>query len=121
VVLRVVNDKQRITYQPSTWSSPYYTSFWGYYGYGWGAVYDPGDVRDDRIVSLETLIYSVPRNTLMWPGMSETENPKSPSKTVEEVVKEAVKEMKKLSRRDPLSEAKGTRRFGSDKTFRQLR
>jgi hypothetical protein len=95
VVLRVVNDKQRLTYQPSTWSSPYYTSFWGYYGYGWGAVYDPGYVRDDRIVSLETLIYSVPKNTLMWAGMSETENPKSPSKTVEEVVKEAVKEMKK--------------------------
>ncbi len=95
VVLRVVNDKQRVTYQPSTWSSPYYTSFWGYYGYGWGAVYDPGYVRDDRIVSLETLIYSVPKNTLMWAGMSETENPKSPGKTVEEVVKEAVKEMKK--------------------------
>jgi len=34
---------------------------------------------------------------------------------VEEVVKEAVKEMKKLSQRDPLNEAKGIRRSGSDK------
>jgi hypothetical protein len=34
---------------------------------------------------------------------------------VEEVVKEAVKEMKKLRQPDPLNEAKGIRRSGSDK------
>ena len=95
VVLRVVNDEKRRTYTPSTWSSPYYTSFWGYYGYGWGAVYDPGSVRDDRIVSLETLIYSLSKNGLMWAGVSETENPKEPAKTVAEVVKAAVNEMHK--------------------------
>jgi hypothetical protein len=47
-------------------------------------------------VSLETLIYSVPKNALVWAGMSETENPKKEaSKVVAEVVKEAAKEMKK--------------------------
>ena len=61
---------------PATWTSTYYTSLWGYYGYGWGAVYDPGYVRDQRIISLETLIFSVPKNTLVWAGLSETENPK---------------------------------------------
>ena len=48
-----------------------------------------------RIVSLETLIFSVPKNTLMWAGLSETENPKDGAKVVTEVVKEAVKEMQK--------------------------
>jgi len=96
VAFRVVNDEKRRTWQPSTWSSPYYSTFWGYYGYSWGAVYDPGYVRDDRVVSLETLIYSVPKNALVWAGMSETENPKKEaSKVVAEVVKEAAKEMKK--------------------------
>ena len=76
VAFRVVNDDRRTTYVPATWTSTYYTSLWGYYGYGWGAVYDPGYVRDTRIVSLETLIFSVPKNTLMWAGLSETENPK---------------------------------------------
>ena len=58
-----MSDEKRRTWQPSSWSTPYYSSFWGYYGYSWGAVYDPGYVRDDRIVSLETLIFSVPKNT----------------------------------------------------------
>lgn len=95
VAFRVVNDQRRKTYVPSTWTNPYYTSLWGYYGYGWGAVYDPGYVRDERIVSLETLIFSVPKNTLLWAGVSETENPKEPAKVIEEVVREAVSEMRK--------------------------
>jgi hypothetical protein len=41
------------------------------------------------------LIFSVPKNTLMWAGLSETENPKDGAKVVTEVVKEAVKEMQK--------------------------
>jgi hypothetical protein len=95
VAFRVVNDQRRKTYVPSTWTNPYYTSLWGYYGYGWGAVYDPGYVRDERIISLETLIFSVPKNSLVWAGLSETENPKDGQKVVAEVVKEAVNEMRK--------------------------
>ena len=95
VAFRVVNDDRRRTYVPATWTSTYYTSLWGYYGYGWGAVYDPGYVRDQRIVSLETLIFSVPKNTLVWAGLSETENPKDGQRVVTEVVKEAVSEMRK--------------------------
>lgn len=95
VAFRVVDDQRRKTYVPSTWTNTYYTSLWGYYGYGWGAVYDPGYVRDERIISLETLIFSVPKNALVWAGLSETENPKDGQKVVAEVVKEAVNEMRK--------------------------
>ena len=95
VAFRVVNDQRRKTYVPSTWTNTYYTSLWGYYGYGWGAVYDPGYVRDERIISLETLVFSVPKNALLWAGLSETENPKDGQKVVAEVVKEAVNEMRK--------------------------
>ena len=80
---------------PSTWTNTYYTSLWGYYGYGWGAVYTPGYTRDERFVSIETLIFSVPKNALMWAGLSVTENPKDGRKVVAEVVKEAVNEMRK--------------------------
>ena len=95
VAFRVVNDQRRKTYVPGTWTSASYTSLWGYYGYGWGAVYDPGYTRDERIVSLETLVFSVPKNTLVWAGLSETENPKDGQKVVTDVVKEAVNEMRK--------------------------
>ena len=95
VALRVIDDDRRTTYVPSTWSSTYYTSLWGYYGYGWGAVYSPGYVRKERIVSLETLVFSVPKNALLWAGLSVTDNPKDGQKVVAEVVKEAVNEMRK--------------------------
>jgi hypothetical protein len=95
VALRVVNDDRRKTYVPSTWTNTYYTSLWSYYGYGWGAVYTPGYTRDERILSLETLVFSVPANALLWAGLSVTENPKDGTKVVAEVVKEAVNEMRK--------------------------
>lgn len=95
VAFRVVNDDRRKTYVPSTWTTDYYQSFWGYYGYSWGAVYTPGYVRNERIVSLETLVFSIPKNSLVWAGLSDTENPKDGQKVVTEVVKEAVAEMRK--------------------------
>jgi len=95
VALRVVNDDRRKTVVPGMWTTDYYQTFWSYYGYSWGAVYTPGYVRDERIVSLETLIFSVPKNALVWAGLSVTENQKEGTKVVAEVVKEAVEEMRK--------------------------
>jgi hypothetical protein len=95
VAFRVVEKERRVTYVPATWSSSYYSTLWGYYGYGWGAVYEPGHKRDDSFVSLETLIFSVPRNALVWAGISTTEKPKNAQAVVTEVVKEAAKEMRK--------------------------
>ena len=34
--MRPVGREKRTTYKPGTWTNPYYSSFWGYYGYGWG-------------------------------------------------------------------------------------
>jgi hypothetical protein len=95
VALRVVNDDRRKTIVPSTWTSSYYESFWGYYSYGWGVTFSPGYTRDERILSLETLVFSVPKNALIWAGLSVTENQKDGAKVVAEVVKEAVNEMRK--------------------------
>jgi hypothetical protein len=97
IAFRLISDEQVRTITPSTWSSAYYTTLGGYYGYGWGtaAVFTPGSNRTQRFVSLETLVYSVPRNALIWAGVSTTDNPKSARDVVEEVVREAVKEMER--------------------------
>jgi hypothetical protein len=95
VAFRVLSDDRRKTIVPSTWMTGYYTTFWGYYGYSYSAVFSPGHTRDERFVSLETLIFDVPKNTLVWAGVSVTENPKDGQKVVTEVVKEAVNEMRK--------------------------
>jgi hypothetical protein len=103
VALRPVSAEKERTYTPETWVNPYYGSLWGYYGYGWGSVYVPGAVRDDTVVIVETLIFSVPRNALLWAGVSETRNPKNLGKFVQDLVKETAKELNKqgLTRRRP--------------------
>jgi hypothetical protein len=95
VVLRPVSRDKRTTYNPGTWMNPYYSTLWGYYGYGWGSMYIPGSVQQDTVVVVETTIYSVSRNQLLWAAVSETKNPKDLRTFVEDLVKESVKELHK--------------------------
>jgi hypothetical protein len=95
VALRPVSNEKRATYNPGTWVNPYYGTLWGYYGYGWGSAYIPGSYREDTVITVENLIFSVPRNALLWAAVSETKNPKTLQKFIEDLVKESVKEMQK--------------------------
>ena len=98
VAMRVVGKDQEISSSPATYyASPYYSTFWGggFYGYGWSGVYDPGYVRTDTIVSVETLVYSLEQNKLVWAGRSETTNPEKVGPFIQELTAGAAKEMKK--------------------------
>ena len=83
------------TYTTGTWVTSNYSTLWGYYGYGWGSMYIPGSVERNTFVVVETTIYSVPRNQLLWAAVSETKDPKTLQRFVEELVKESVKELQK--------------------------
>jgi len=95
VALRPVSAEKRTIYTPDTWSSPYYGTLWGYYGYGWSTVYIPGSAREERVVVVETIIYSVPRDALLFAATSETKNPKTLGRFVEELASACVKELHK--------------------------
>lgn len=96
VALRPVSSEQRAAYTVDTWANPYYGSLWGYYGYGWGNVYVVGSARQETVVVVETTIYSVPRNTLLWAGASETKDAKGLARFIEELAGETVKELHKV-------------------------
>lgn len=95
VALRPVSSEKRISYNDSLWLSPSYNTFWGYYGYGYSSVVVIGGVDKDTVITVETLIFSVARNQLMWAGVSETRNPKTLQRFVADLVKETVKELQK--------------------------
>jgi hypothetical protein len=98
VIMRVVSSEQEISYSPGTgWygAYPYYGSFYGYSGYGWGMAYDPGYLRTDRVVMVETLVYSVVQDKLLWAGKSKTTNPSNIQKFISDLADGAAKEMKK--------------------------
>lgn len=98
VIMRVISSEQEISYSPGTgWygAYPYYGSFYGYWGYGWGVAYDPGYLRTDRVVMVETLVYSVGQDKLLWAGKSKTTNPSNIQEFISDLANGAAKEMRK--------------------------
>lgn len=91
VVLRVANRENRMSYVPG----PGVNTFWGYYDAGWPTVYNPGYLVEDDIVTIETTVYDIGRDKLVWSSHSESTNPSSVASLVDDVVKSVAKEMKR--------------------------
>lgn len=89
VIMRIVGVDREVSYVPGRlYSVPgFYHGFYGYWGYGWRTVYDPGYMRSDRIVTISTNVYSVADDKLVWASQSETFNPTSLRTAVAEVVR----------------------------------
>lgn len=99
VVLRPIDTTQEIVSTPM-YAGPYYSMYWGgYYGYGWGMPWGMGfavgDVHTQTIVSVETLVYSLRQNKLVWGGQSETTNPASVSRLVTDTAKKVARELER--------------------------
>src|SRR4029077_6366987 len=95
VALRPVRKDSRTSYDVGMWVDPYYSSFWNYYGYGWGNTFVFGSGDRDTVVVVETTIYSVSQNRLLWAAVSERTNPKALPRVIADIVKGSVKELKK--------------------------
>jgi hypothetical protein len=96
VVMRPTGSRQEISSTSTMYAGPSYGGFWGgYYGYGWGAPYGGTEIRTDTIVSIETLVYSLRQNKLVWAGQSNTTNPANVESFVEEIVAAAVRELRR--------------------------
>ncbi len=96
VVMRPVGKEQQISSTPTMYAGPYYAGFWGgYYGYGWGAPYGGSEIRTDTFVSIETLVYSLKQNKLVWASQSRTMNPSNVDGLVKDVANASARELRK--------------------------
>ena len=96
VVMKEVAQSSEVSESPATfYATASYSSFWGYYGSGWSYMYEPSYLNVDRIVNVETLIYDLRRDKLMWAGMSESTNPKAVMKLIQDLVDTTANELKK--------------------------
>ena len=88
IVMRLVSVDREVSYRPGRiYAVPgFYHGFYGYWGYGWGTVYEPGYMRSDRVVNIATNVYSVANDKLVWASQSETFNPASLRDAVGEVL-----------------------------------
>jgi hypothetical protein len=95
VVMRVVGRDQRVTYTPGYSVPTYYGGFGPYWGYGWGSVYEPGYLQTDTDVSVETQVYSLKQDKLIWASTSRTTNPNNLSELLRDVADATTREMQR--------------------------
>lgn len=83
------------TEQP-VWGPYAYPTFWGYYGYAYPMVYGgPAYVYTNTIVRLETKVYSLKDDKLIYGATSDTFNPANAQTLVAEVAQVVVSELRK--------------------------
>jgi hypothetical protein len=96
IVVRPLGREKEVSSTPTAYyGGPYYGGFWGgYYGYGWGGAWGGYEVRTDTYVFVETLIYDLRQNKLVWAGQSKTMNPSDVEGFVDELAKGVAEELR---------------------------
>jgi hypothetical protein len=93
VVIRAVAwNKALLPNLGTYWGSPHNGSFWGPGFWGWDGAHD-GYPRLDTIVIVETLVYSLSQNKLVWASQSQTTNPSKVGPVIHELSKKIGTEM----------------------------
>jgi hypothetical protein len=96
VVMRVVAVSKEHTWVPGMYSGAYYAyGGWPLYGYGGWPMYDPGYLRTDTVVRVQTSVYSLRDDRIVWASTSKTIDPGNVRKLVDKVARAVGKEMKK--------------------------
>ena len=95
VVMRMVRKDERVIINPGGLSGSAFSTFGSYYSYGWQMTYSTGSVQTDTEVSVETLIYSLRDDKLLWAGTSKTTNPDNLSSLITEVADAVAKQASK--------------------------
>ncbi|MCD9576405.1 hypothetical protein [Flavobacterium soyae] len=107
VTMRLVSTEQETTYVPGTYTGMYYGGFdglySGVYGYGFGnwygmyspAYYDPGYYQETTYYMVETNIFSLKDNKLIWTGTTKSDYVTDLGQTVDAIMQAVVQEMRK--------------------------
>ncbi|WP_125722905.1 hypothetical protein [Flavobacterium ustbae] len=107
VSMRLVSKEKETTYVPGTYTGMYYGGFdglyTGMYGYGFGNwygmyspnFYDPGYYQETTSYMVETNVFSLKQNKLIWTGTTESQYVTDLGQTVDAIMQAVVKEMRK--------------------------
>jgi hypothetical protein len=96
VAMQVVGREEGKGGAPPAYTGPHYRTFWGgYYGWGWGVVSRPEYLRMATAVSVETLVYDLGRNELVWAGESKAMDPSRVGDSLVSLALKSVGELEK--------------------------
>ncbi|MEA3232408.1 MAG: hypothetical protein U9Q05_11705 [Thermodesulfobacteriota bacterium] len=69
--------------------------YYGYYGRTYDTIYQPGYTTEDTIVKLETTVFDVESEKMVWAGGTRSFNPSSAEKVITENANLILSSMKK--------------------------
>ena len=93
VVIRPVRLDKELSSGPVTYSGRMHGGFWGGY---WGSAWAAGEIRTSTIVTIETLVYGLRENKLLWGGQSKTTNPRNLDRLIEDTAAQVAGELVRL-------------------------
>lgn len=92
VIMRLSKVDRDERYVPGNYPT-YYGTWQGYYGYAWGGYYDPGYYTTDKTFYVEVNVYSLPKDKLIWSGVTSTINPATGENLFDGVISAVEKKM----------------------------
>ncbi|WP_456312636.1 hypothetical protein [Pseudomonas shirazensis] len=107
ITMRLVSTEKETNYVPGTYTGMYYGGFdgmyTGMYGYGFGnwygmyspTFYDPGYYQETTYYMVETNIFSLKDNKLIWTGTTKSDYVTDIGQTVDAIMQAVVAEMRK--------------------------
>jgi hypothetical protein len=85
VIMRLADVDKTTSYVPGT-------TYGGWYGYRYGS---PGYYQEDKTFYVETNLYSLPSNKLLWSGTTSSLNPDKLDRTVDDIIATLKAQMQK--------------------------
>jgi hypothetical protein len=96
VTMRLLAVKKEVTRVAGSYNYPsHYRRFGGYYRTAWSGMYRPDYVRVDDVLQIETHLYSVADEKLIWAGTSETFSPESTESLIKEIAVVVAQDLRK--------------------------
>jgi hypothetical protein len=93
VILRLVQTDTEKVYSSAVFVSGYYNYAWDYWGNGWASVYPLGKAREEKTITVETMLYDLSKGTPIWAGVSRTTDPKDPQSYIKGLTIDVVKRL----------------------------
>jgi len=91
VIMHLSNVDKSTSYVPGTTYGGWYGYRYGYYGYGGSAGY----YQEDKTYYVETNIYSLKSNKLLWSGTTSSLNPSKLDQTIDDIINTLRAQMQK--------------------------
>jgi hypothetical protein len=93
VVMRPVKTETEKVYSAAVWASGYYRYAWDYWGYGWANVTPIGKGRDQRTVTVETMLYDLTKGNALWAAVTRTRDPRDVQSYVKGLARDVVRRL----------------------------